>query len=71
MPPASYYRWLVYDELRKLAAHKMSQEKAGQTLQPTALVHEAFMRLIGNSLLAPNDRLEAYPTKELTGGTLL
>ena len=39
---------LVYQELRKLAAQKMSQDKAGQTLQPTALVHEAFMRLVGN-----------------------
>ncbi|GAA5504718.1 hypothetical protein Rcae01_00157 [Novipirellula caenicola] len=38
---------LVYDELRRLASHKMAQEKAGQTLQPTALVHEAFMRLVG------------------------
>jgi len=32
---------LVYEELRKLAAHKMAQEAPGQTLQPTALVHEA------------------------------
>jgi RNA polymerase sigma factor (TIGR02999 family) len=38
---------LVYDELRKLAAFKMSQEAPGQTLQPTALVHEAWLRLIG------------------------
>jgi RNA polymerase sigma factor (TIGR02999 family) len=37
---------LVYDELRKLAAQKLSQEKPGQTLQPTALVHEAFIRLV-------------------------
>ena len=36
---------LVYDELRKLAAHKMTQERPGQTLQPTALVHEAWLRL--------------------------
>ena len=36
---------LVYDELRKLAAHKMAAELAGQTLQPTALVHEAWLRL--------------------------
>jgi RNA polymerase sigma factor (TIGR02999 family) len=36
---------LVYDELRKLAAARMSHEKPGQTLQPTALVHEAWMRL--------------------------
>ena len=37
---------LVYDELRKLAAAKMAQEKPGQTLQATALVHEAYMRLV-------------------------
>ena len=36
---------LVYEELRKLAAHKMSHEAAGHTLQPTALVHEAWLRL--------------------------
>src|SRR2546422_7490626 len=39
---------LVYEELRKLAAHKMSNEAPGQTLQPTALVHEAWLRLVGN-----------------------
>src|SRR5436309_2460572 len=38
---------LVYDELRKLAAHKLAQEKPGQTLQATALVHEAYVRLVG------------------------
>jgi RNA polymerase sigma factor (TIGR02999 family) len=38
---------LVYDELRKLAAHRLAQEKPGQTLQPTALVHEAYLRLVG------------------------
>ena len=37
---------LVYDELRTLAAQKMAQEAAGQTLQPTALVHEAYLRLV-------------------------
>ena len=37
---------LVYDELRKLAAQKLAQEKPGQTLQPTALVHEAYIRLV-------------------------
>ena len=37
---------LVYDELRKLAAAKLAQEKPGQTLQPTALVHEAYVRLV-------------------------
>jgi RNA polymerase sigma factor (TIGR02999 family) len=39
---------LVYNELRRLAAAKMSQEAPGQTLQPTALVHEAWLRLVGN-----------------------
>ncbi len=38
---------LVYEELRRLAAHKMANEAAGQTLQPTALVHEAWLRLVG------------------------
>ncbi len=38
---------LVYEELRKLAAHRMANEAANQTLQPTALVHEAWMRLVG------------------------
>jgi hypothetical protein len=37
---------LVYDELRKLAAHKLAQEQPGQTLQATALVHEAYLRLV-------------------------
>ncbi len=39
---------LVYDELRRLAAQKLRREAAGQTLQPTALVHEAYLRLLGN-----------------------
>src|SRR5881398_3332266 len=38
---------LVYEELRKLAAAKMAQEQPGQTLQATALVHEAWLRLVG------------------------
>jgi len=38
---------LVYEELRRLASRKMSQEQAGQTLQATALVHEAYIRLVG------------------------
>src|SRR5687768_11076989 len=37
---------LVYEELRKLAAARLAQEKPGQTLQATALVHEAFLRLV-------------------------
>ncbi len=39
---------LVYDGLRRLAAEKLAQEKPGQTLQPTALVHEAYLRLVGD-----------------------
>ena len=38
---------LVYDQLRGLAAHKLAHEHPGQTLQPTALVHEAYLRLVG------------------------
>jgi RNA polymerase sigma factor (TIGR02999 family) len=40
---------LVYDELRKLAAVRLAEEKPGQTLQPTALIHEAYLRLVGGS----------------------
>jgi RNA polymerase sigma factor (TIGR02999 family) len=39
---------LVYDELRRLAAARMAREAAGHTLQPTALVHEAWLRLVGD-----------------------
>jgi RNA polymerase sigma factor (TIGR02999 family) len=38
---------LVYEELRRLAAQRLTQEPSGQTLQPTALVHEAYLRLVG------------------------
>jgi RNA polymerase sigma factor (TIGR02999 family) len=40
---------LVYEELRKLASHKMAQQPPGHTLQPTALVHEAWLRLVGEA----------------------
>jgi RNA polymerase sigma factor (TIGR02999 family) len=40
---------LVYEELRELAAHRMAGEAAGHTLQPTALVHEAWLRLVGDA----------------------
>src|SRR5262249_54364323 len=46
---------LVYDELRKLAAHQLAREKPGQTLQATALVHEAYLRLVGDQPF-PNRR---------------
>jgi RNA polymerase sigma factor (TIGR02999 family) len=44
---------LVYDELRKLAESKLAHEKPGQTLQATALVHEAYLRLVGRPLHSP------------------
>lgn len=47
---------LVYDELRRLAASKLAYEAPGQTLQPTALVHEAWLRLVGDKTPAFNDR---------------
>jgi RNA polymerase sigma factor (TIGR02999 family) len=46
-PHAARRLSLVYDELRKLAPQRLAREKAGQTLQPTALVHEAYLRLVG------------------------
>src|SRR6266498_2681624 len=47
---------LVYEELRKLAAHKMANEAPGQTLQPTALVHEAWLRITGDASQQWNGR---------------
>ncbi len=47
---------LVYEELRKLAAARMAHEQPGQTLQPTALVHEAWLRLSGSNNQAWNGR---------------
>jgi len=44
---------LVYDELRRLAAAKLAHEKPGQTLQPTALVHEAYLRLVDSNQVQP------------------
>lgn len=46
----------VYEELRKLAAARMAREAPGQTLQPTALVHEAWLRLVGNGPQLWNSR---------------
>jgi RNA polymerase sigma factor (TIGR02999 family) len=47
---------LVYDELRRLAASKLSTERPDHTLQPTALVHEAFLRLVGSPIHSFNGR---------------
>jgi RNA polymerase sigma factor (TIGR02999 family) len=44
---------LVYDELRQLAAQRLAQERPGQTLEATALVHEAYLRLVGGEPRAP------------------
>lgn len=46
--PAEMLLPLVYEELRKLARSRMARERRGQTLQPTALVHEAYLRLLGD-----------------------
>lgn len=47
---------LVYDELKKMAASQLSNERVGHTLQPTALVHEAYMRLVGDGDVSWNSR---------------
>lgn len=51
---------LVYQELRRLASQKMSHEKSSHTLQPTALVHEAFLRLLGGKDPQSWDRREHF-----------
>jgi len=51
---------LVYEQLRHLAAHRLAHEAPGQTLQPTALVHEAWMRLIGNQNVQWNGRAHFF-----------
>ncbi|HUA65693.1 MAG TPA: sigma-70 family RNA polymerase sigma factor [Alphaproteobacteria bacterium] len=51
---------LVYSELRKLAASKMANEQPNQTLQPTALVHEAWLRLTGNEHVKWNGRAHFF-----------
>ena len=51
---------LVYQELRRLAASKLAREAPGQTLQPTALVHEAWLRLIGDQNRRFEDRTHFY-----------
>src|SRR4029078_12252650 len=62
---------LVYEELRKLAAIKLAQEKPGQTLQATALVHEAYLRLVAaEKSEVGSQRLERQqPTSDLRSPT--
>jgi RNA polymerase sigma factor (sigma-70 family) len=52
---------LVYEELRKLAAAQLAREKPGQTLQPTALVHEAYLRLVGGGKKSEEQRQNSDP----------
>ncbi len=51
---------LVYDQLRAIAQQRMNEERAGHTLQATALVHEAYLRLIGDEHVAWSDRSHFY-----------
>lgn len=53
---------LVYDELRALAAKRLAKESGGQTLQPTALVHEAWLSISGNEDASWNDRAHFFRT---------
>src|SRR5882672_7676946 len=55
---------LVYDELRRLAAARMAQEAAGQTLQATALVHEAWLRLVGDGERTWENRAHFFAAAE-------
>ena len=54
---------LVYQELRQLATRKMAQELPGQTLQPTALVHEAWLRLVGSENPSFENRAHFFPPR--------
>src|SRR6516162_1456003 len=59
--PARELLPLVYDELRRLAAQKLARESPGQTLQATALVHEAYLRIVGADPARPwSGRSEFY-----------
>lgn len=51
---------LVYQELRQMAARRMAQEREGQTIQATALVHEAYLRLVGDGLVRWNSRAHFF-----------
>ena len=59
---------LVYDELRGLAAANLAHEKPGQTLQATALVHEAYLRLVGSALPADPELSDGASGKARSGG---
>src|ERR1700722_17501067 len=59
---------LVYDELRKLATQQLAHEKPGQTLQATALVHEAYLRLVGDQQFANRRHFFAAPPPACRAG---
>lgn len=54
---------LVYEELRQLAQRQLAQEKPGQTLQPSALVHEAYLRLVTNSGFNTQDSVPGFENR--------
>src|SRR5262245_49406012 len=54
---------VVYEELRKLAARKLASESVGQTLQPTALVHEAYLRLVGSQSTENGQAVEKWDNR--------
>ena len=56
---------LVYEELRRLAAHKMASEQPEHTLQPTALVHEAWLRLVGDEASKFENRTHFFHLRSL------
>ena len=60
---------LVYDELRKLAAAKLAREKPGQTLDATALVHEAFLRLVGRPAIRRATAISSPRRPRRSGGS--
>jgi RNA polymerase sigma-70 factor (ECF subfamily) len=62
---------IVYRELRRLAAHYMRQERPGHTLQPTALVHEAYLRLVGQADRNWQNRAHFFAVAALTMRTVL
>src|ERR1700712_3437365 len=51
---------LIYDELKRVAANKLKNERPGHTLQPTALVHEAYLRLIGQESVDWKSRVQFF-----------
>lgn len=60
---------LVYDELRKLAAQRLAHEKPGQTLQATALVHEAYLRLVDKGREQPWNSRDHFFAAKVGSGT--